>query len=39
MELKTFSLILQGSEAPSFVQEVPAGCRLQVELAEIRYIP
>lgn len=27
MELKSFSPILQGSEAPSFVQEVLAGCR------------
>lgn len=35
MELNNFSLILQGTEAPNFVQEVPAVCRLPVELAEL----
>lgn len=34
MELNIFSLILQGTEAPNFVQEAPAAHRLQVELAE-----
>lgn len=34
MELNIFSLILQGTEAPNFVQEAPAAHRLRVELAE-----
>lgn len=35
IELSTFCLILQGTEAPNFAQVVPAACRLRVELAVV----